>query len=295
MRRSLALIAFLLALAPLTARAGDKAAKVELLEPGRGPRQPLRYALETGATETAVMRMALRMKTDGGPVPMDVVMPAIVTEVTTNLGEKRGADELLMTFSVDDLRLEDQPGQMDALKDVLSGLLDKMKGMTGSAFVSTRGVTREASFRVPPGVSPEIRQMLEQTEDGIEQMSAPLPVEAVGKGARWRIRMDLVRGGIALTQTLTYQVVSITADKVKMKVEITQSAKPQVVTTAAATYKLVKYGAKGSGTVELDLRHLVPASHLTLGLDQVVDTGAGAGAEAKMHTRVDMTMDIARR
>ncbi len=285
-----------LAVPSTPAHAGGKAPTVKLQSPGKGPRRPLRYALQTGSTDTAVMRMGMSMKNRlPGMGDSEIVIPWVDTDITVNLGERRGADEHLMMFSIDDMRVETRPGVIEGVTEAMKGMLDKMKGMTGSAYINTRGVTRESSFLIPAGLPPEVRQMLEQTEDSLDQMSAPLPVEAVGKGARWRITSTHDRGGMKTTDRFDYEVVALAGDRVELKVTITQTAGPQVVTAPTGSYELVSYKGKGSGRISLDLRHPVPESKVTMTVDQVARIDMGTGKKEKMPTHIELELVIGRK
>ena len=51
---------------------------------------------------------------------------------------------------------------------------------------------READLKAPPGGSAQMQQSLENLRQSMRQMSAPLPEEPVGKGARWEMKISTV-------------------------------------------------------------------------------------------------------
>jgi hypothetical protein len=122
-------------------------------------------------------------------------------------------------------------------------------------------------------------------------MSTPLPKEAIGPGARWQLTMVMDRGGIKLTQTMTYKVVAIRGEQIELTVAITQTARPQLVNAPTGSYELASYKGTGSGTIVIDLRHPVPQSKVTMKVVQLSNIDLG-GSKQKMPTTVtvDMTM-----
>jgi hypothetical protein len=293
MRSALLAAALVLATAP-PAAAAPTGPSPKLLSAGKGPRKPLRYAYQTGTTDRAVMTMAMSMTNQvPGQPAMNIVIPTVETDLTINIGDPK-ADEHLFTFSLDDLRLVERPGVMDGVMPVMQSLLEKMKGMTGSGFINARGVTRDSSFTMPPGLPAEVRTMLEQTEETVDQMSTPLPKEAIGPGARWQLTMVTDRGGIKLTQTMTYKVVAIRGDQIELTVAITQTARPQLVNGPTGSYELASYKGTGSGTIVIDLRHPVPQSKVTMKVVQLSNVDIG-GSKQKMPTTVTVDMTMARK
>jgi hypothetical protein len=293
MRSALLAVALVLAV-PAAAHAQPT---LKLLSAGKGPRKPLRYGFQTGTSDRAVMTMAMSMKNTmpaGTFGSMDIVIPTVETDMTINMGEKKGEEHLFL-FAIDDLRALDRSGVMPGVIEAMQGMLDKMKGMTGSGLISARGITRDSSFLIPAGIAPEVRAMLEQTEDSVDQMSAPLPVQAVGVGARWQTRLDSVRGDIKLSQTATYKVLAIRGDQVQVEVIITQHARPQTVTTATTSYELVSFKGSGKGTILIDLRHPVPQSKVAMTIDQVTLLDLGGGSKQKMPSKVTVELTMGRK
>ncbi len=293
MRSALLAAALLLATAA-PAAAGPAAASPKLLSAGKGPRKPVRYAYQTGTTDRALLTMAMSMTNQvPGQPAMAIVIPTVETDMTINIGDPK-ADEHLFTFALTDLRLVERPGVMDGVMPAMQALLEKMKGMTGSGFINARGVTRDSSFLLPAGLPPEVRTMLEQTEETVDQMSTPLPAEAIGAGARWQLSMVMDRGGIKLTQTMIYKVVAIRGDRIELTVAITQAAKPQQVNGPTGSYELVSYKGTGSGSIVIDLRHPVPQSRVTMKVVQLSAIDIG-GSKQKMPTTVTVDMTMTRR
>jgi len=83
-----------------------------------------------------------------------------------------------------------------------------------------------------------------------------LPAEAVGAGARWEARKDLVLYGFKVSQVDTYTLNEKVGDELKLNVQIQQSAVPQTITFeeegVELTVKSFKMNATGQVIANLN-------------------------------------------
>jgi hypothetical protein len=208
------------------------------------------------------MDMFMRMAVPGQP--MELTLPTIEMEMGIEITERLSADEARYRFAMTDARALTRPGVMPGVVDGTQVGLDSAKGMTGTAIMDTRGFNRDATMELPPGLDPQMRQMMEGSMQNLEQMSAPLPAEAVGKGARWELTQRLEQNGMKLDQITAYELVALDGDRLTLSATVTQKADRQTVTTPAGSAELLELSSTGSGTVDIDLAHLVPTSKVNL-------------------------------
>lgn len=278
-----------------TPQPGDP--EVRLLEAGAEPRRPLRFHAPVGMKRSVVMTMRMGMEMDfsGMKLPqtklpaMKVTMDLTVSEVSP-LGEMRYQFVLTKTELVSDPDV--QPQVAAAVRDALRG----MEGLRGRALVTPRGFTREADIFVPETADPQMRQLLEGTRESLKQMTAPLPAEPVGKGARWETRYDVRQNGMAIRQTATNQLAALEGEHGQLQVKVVQTADRQRIQAPnlppGATVELVELDSGGGGEVELDFAHLVPpAARLQLlsRSKMLVDAG---GQKQPMSMRLDVQMGV---
>jgi hypothetical protein len=275
------------------AHAGGKAPTVKLLSGGKRPRTALRLALKPGS-ERAVFAsdMSMAMTTGGNTMPK-MVLPTIVMESRMTIGKRVGGDAARVTFSVDKAYAVDRPGTMAGVIPAMNKAIGAAVGMKGSGVLSTRGITRDAKISLPPGMPPQMRQLLASTERNMEQLSAPFPKSKVGVGARWQVIQTIEEGGMKLRQVVTYELTELRGRKGKLAISLVQTGKPQAISGAGvpSNARLEHYKATGKGTLSFDLDRTVPRSTLTMKADYAVSV-AMAGNKQTVSTVMEMTIDV---
>src|SRR5205085_96475 len=120
-------------------------------------------------------------------------------------------------------------------------------------------------------------------------MCAPLPEEAVGKGAKWEVTMR-IGGRVQLTQVATVTVKELGEAGVELSLEVVQNAPQQEIKMAVpgAKAELISLESKGSGSLKADLRSVVPTeSVVKLASKQKMEITSG-GSTTKMNQSMDM-------
>ncbi len=125
-----------------------------------------------------------------------------------------------------------------------------------------RGVTRQMNLELSAVLDPQMRQSMESGRQAMEQLSAPLPEEPVGIGARWQVEQLVDQNGLELKQKIVYQLVELEGKRASLKATITQTGDPQVTSLPnlppGFTAELLSHSGAGSGRVELHLGRLEP-------------------------------------
>ena len=106
---------------------------------------------------------------------------------------------------------------------------------------------------------------MDQLKTYIEQLSAQVPQEAVGKGASWQVISQIGFNGINLQQTATYELVDIQDGIATMNINLTQQAPgaqkivlPQM--PKGMTMTMQSYNATGTGQAKIALNRIMPLS-----------------------------------
>ena len=258
---------------------GDGGAKttVKLLDPGAQPRTALRYKFQANRTEKMVMETSMAMAMEMGDQKQpETQMP--VTRMTMTIDSKEVSPEgnLHYEFELEQVEILPKPGANPAIVNAMKQQMSSMQGLSGSATVTSRGFTKDTEIKSPPGIDPQIKQSMDQMKQSINQMSAPLPEEPVGEGARWQVTMPMEMPAMKLTQVATYTLSEIQGDKVKLDITIKQSAPPQELDTPGAApgakVSLESLKSSGKGTVELQMTNLVPTSNINMTTTNVVSS-----------------------
>lgn len=283
--------------APETAAApASDEVKVVLLEAGSEPRRVLRYALSPGHTEKMAMVIDMTMHMDMPQLgKQTVAMPPMKMIMDLAIAEKVGDDEARYTFEVTETDALPKDGIAPAMAQAMKTQLGQLVGMKGSAIVDTRGFNRDATIELPPGLPPQMQQMMQGTQDSMDQMSSPLPEEPVGIGAKWEQHQTLTQNGITVKQKTVFELVKLDGDKGVLKATVEQSAPEQSVQMPGmpGKAKVLSLVSKGEGQIHFNLANLVPdKASIDLDTDSAFEIdGGGQPVTMKMKAETGMTIE----
>jgi len=277
-----------------TSPEADAGAKmtVELLDPGAEPRTTLRYKFRANHNEKMVMEMSMAVAMEMGDLKQpETKMPASQMTMTIDAGEVSPEGDLRYDFELAEIDILSKPGDNPMMVNAMKQQLNKTKGLSGSATVTSRGFSREYEITPPPGMDAQSQQFMDQMKQSMNQISAPFPEEPVGKGGRWQVTMPVEMPAMKLTQIATYTLTEIEGDKITLEVAISQTAPPQEVSgpgmPPGTKMSLESLDSSGTGTVELKLTDLVPTSKLNLTTTSVIAAG-----EQKVKTTMRLGTNI---
>jgi hypothetical protein len=254
---------------------------------GSGPKRPLRYKVLSGTKERVEMTMTMSMAMDMGsgeqqvdPPPLRMALDMDVTNVAAN-------GDITYTFTFVEASM-DGPG-------LPPGAFDAIKGLKGTATISDRGFLRAMAFDAAAGVNPMVGQLM--SSSGIERMSAPLPEEPLGVGAKWDVAQSVETGGMRLDQKTTYEITAMDATSVTLALTLDQRAENQTLSAPGmppgAEATLVSMAGTGTGRLTIADNSVTPLSDMTIKSAMTMDVGA-EGQKMRMSTRTDMKMTMAR-
>jgi hypothetical protein len=230
-------------------------ARVELIDAGAAPLQPIRYRFVAGASENAAMEMNMQMAMNLGglQIPMTSIPPIRMTmrmrvaEVAAD-GSARVEFDLLSAESIG------AAGQTGALSQSLGNLKD----VSGWYLMDTRGQISEGDVSVPENAASagDVVSNLNQT---MQQLAAPFPDQPLGIGARWRVAHAGANSGIGISQTAEYTLRSRTDTSVTLDVKIVDSS-IDLGNALPAGAKVESMKLEGGGSTTIDLGGLVPTA-----------------------------------
>jgi hypothetical protein len=249
--------------------ASSKTPQVELLNPGTEPRQQLRLKPATNAKETTVMtvKMEMGVATAERSFPAAKI-PASVMTFDTEVTKIDSNGDIHYEFAYTNAEIAgDTANTPPAALNAMRSALNTLVGVRGSFITDDRGFYKGGNFIVPEGGDNNLKQMLLQMSKSLEQLSSPLPAEAVGKGAQWRVVSEPNFMGINVKNIATYELASWENNNVSLNVIIEQQANPQNVTSpqlpAGATATLKSLASRGQGKVTMRLDKLMPFRAIT--------------------------------
>jgi hypothetical protein len=266
-----------------------KGSVVVLLEPGAEPRAPLRYKLTNGkrAAMDILMTMSMEITMNGQKQPTAAIPPMRIVMETT-ITEVMSENEASYFFRVTDAGVAETAGYDPAAVSLLNTQLATIIGAKGTAKVDSRGFNTDVTMDLPAGLDPQMRQMMESTRQSIEQMSSPLPEEAVGLGAKWELRQLIEQSGMKMKQRTRFTYVEGDGASGKLEAETKQIAENQKITTNGVTVDLESLKGSGKGIVNFDLAYLVPTKSLVELDTETVVSQAGAKVDMAMKMKVEL-------
>ena len=246
-------------------KSSEVSAKVELIDQGAQPKQKLRFAPKVNQLQTVQMNMQMDMSmslagqaqpTFKSP-PMEMTMEAKVTKVDEN-------GDIHVDFSYTDAKVVADGNTPPEIAEAMGNQIKKMVGFKGSMVIDSLGNTKDVNFELPDSVDPNSKQMLGQMLNSLKQLSSPVPAQAVGEGAKWKVDNTLTANGITLNQVSTYEVESLQGDTVTLKTAVQQQADPQKISPPGlppnASINLTSLDSQGEGTFTIKLDQILPNS-----------------------------------
>ena len=275
--------------------------KIELVTPGAQPRQALRFkpAVNTIETTTITLNTAMEMSIPGLPNgPRLTKLPSTLMKMETVVTQIDPNGDVHYKFRYTDADIKGDASIPVGLVNTARTQVKKMVGLSGFFVMDDRGNTKSTNLTIPKGVDATTRQMLEQSFQSLEQLSAPLPEAAIGVGAQWKMLVPVKIYGMMLNQTETYELVSLKDGVATLKVSVEQQAQSQKLTfpgmPKGATMTLKSLNTTGQGEIKVRLdRLLPPVARLSLTSAAQMQSAAPGTAEAMTiatKTQIEMLM-----
>ncbi len=263
---------------------------VEVLDPGAEPRRELRYTMRKddvgGLAMTMDMTMKLRL---ADQPPRTTLVPRMVMSFDVAITQSEGAD-VQITSTIREARAEPRDGVDARTAQALSPKLARMAGIVTKAWMDPRGNVRDTSAELPPGAPAELEATLDQVRQAIEGASVPLPIEAVGIGAKWRVLKRVVSGGLDVVQVVSYRLDEMQGDVIVLDAVVVQFAGADTAQPKGVPVRVLHFGSTGSGQSKVDLRGPV-IPNAAAQSDTAMEMQVSAGG-VEMNTAVDVQLQM---
>lgn len=274
-----------------------KGPRVELMSAGAEPKRELRYVYKKGQKEkidlTTRTKLGMTMmgKTVDAPAtpPVSMIASLEVLGVDADGTAKR-------KLAVEKVKMTEPPDPSNPGAKELAEQLGNLEKLRGRDEVDSRGVVRAIKMEFAGSDDPQLKQIASSMEQNFGQLGAPFPEEAVGVGAKWRVKTRLEQLGFRLEQTATYKLVALDGDKGKLEITIAQTAPagklalPGIPPGAAADLESMK--GNGTGDVAFELGRTVPFGTMETTADIKVKIDMAGQTQS---TTMKMTMNVSLR
>ncbi len=247
----------------LAERAEAEGTVVILREPGSEPRQVLAITAPKGHSEAVRMSMGMTMTMSMGAMGSHTTsMPPILSDMRLEVIEELPDDRLVLLAETTSVSLGESSEPLDPmLLAQLEGSLGSLVGMKVQSTMDRQGRKAEHEVRLPDGLDPAMRQQYDSMSNTFSQLTMPLPLEAVGPGARWDTSVLLDNQGMKLLQTSHTELVSIEGDTLTLNTSIEQVLVGQSAMEGlppGAEVQWLRFGSSGQGVTVQDLGSLTP-------------------------------------
>jgi hypothetical protein len=206
------------------AKKGDPAL---VLDAGQEPRETVRYKIAHGTTTTSMMEFGIASLTtmDGGTEL--AVTPGVRLTIISgpSLEGKRGSTRFDVRIVKSEAIVPEGIDPKVALD--LNKSASVLNNVGGWVEVDDRGIIQRTELNQAAKRS-DVPAMIINARTSLSRVI--LPAQAIGAGARWEARKDLVLYGFEVSQVDTYTLTEKVGDELKLSVQTQQTALPQTVT-----------------------------------------------------------------
>jgi hypothetical protein len=272
-------------------------AAVTVLSPGAEPRTKLRYSVPNATKSHMSMNMLMSMSMEMagmGAMP-GMQMPLMKMGADLEVTNVAASGDITYNLAFTGFSVDSTPGVDPAVVAAMQGLDADIKALKGSSTISDRGIARSVNFDFSKVTNPALKQTMDSVSSTLQNMSMPLPEDAVGVGARWEVRQSLAAGGMQTFQKTVFELVGLSDKTATLKTTTEVTAPPQAISNPAmppgADVRLQKLSGTGTGTMTVHLDGLVPTSEGTMLQNMVMEINMGGTAQT-MSTAMTLKMSI---
>ncbi len=284
-----------------TPAANSKPLQTELLSPGAEPRQELRLKPNLGVKRTTTMTVKTEMGVSmGGQSTNATKVPTMVLTIDTQATKIDANGDIHYEFSYANVDIGGDTSNLPtAAVDSMRSAVKKLVGLKGNFIMDSRGSNKGGSFSLPKDADNNMKQIVENMSKSLQQLASPLPAEAVGKGAKWRISFPSNVSGMNVNQTAIYELMDLQDGVATLKTSVAQQANPQNLTLpqlpAGSTMAIKSFVSQGQGEVIMRLDELMPVrSVVSINSDSEMTlkiAGNPRESAVKMKLSIQMNLD----
>jgi hypothetical protein len=284
-----------------TPATNSKPLQTELLSPGVEPRQELRLKPNLGIKRTTTMTVKTEMGVSVGEQSINPTkVPTMVLTIDTQATKIDANGDIHYEFSYVNADVGGDTSNLPtAAVDSMRSAVKKLVGLKGNFIMDSRGSNKGGSFTLPKDADNNMKQIVENMSKSLQQLASPLPAEAVGKGAKWRISFPSNVSGMNVNQTAIYELMDLQDGVATLKTSVAQQANPQNLTLpqlpAGSTMAIKSFVSQGQGEVIMRLDELMPVrSVVSINSDSEMTlkiAGNPRESAVKMKLSIQMNLD----
>lgn len=228
---------------------------IRVLDAGMAPRQPLRYRVPPGQTETLYLELARAQAMESQGQSQEGGMPPVQLEVKLGPASMSPQGFIHHPVAITQVRLSKAANQMSAAqREQLEESLAPLLQIEGWSEMDIQGRIRRGEFKGASGVSPELNAMLGNIRSAL--LTVPFPDAPLGVRARWEVERKVQFSGMWVDQVVTYEIETMRGEELDLQITARQTARPQHLENG----RLETYMASIMGSAVVRLTHFAAFS-----------------------------------
>jgi len=232
----------------------------ELASDGNEPREKLRYTRTPGLSEDLVIEFGLASLLETNTEAALVKPPQVALGMNVKTAKCSGST-CTYAFDFRVIAVQMPEGASEEAKASVAATIAPLGQVTGVFDVNERGITEHADVKVPPETPPRLLALIGNIRTSL--IAVPLPEEAVGIGAQWKVKRLHNVGPIQTTQTVSYSLLERQGDVLRIGVTLQQEGSPQEVNAAKdLSFKVETFQVSGTGSMLVNLKGITPLAEL---------------------------------
>jgi hypothetical protein len=226
----------------------------------------------------------------GGARDPDIPLPPVRIAVAVEPNDVTPEGDLEYAWHVTSASVTVASDASSAFAGAMRTEVSAIEELSGTARVTARGLTTRIAISSESVVdSGGTGQMVEQVRQTLRDVAAPLPEEAVGRGARWEKLSQLTAKDARVTQTETFTLVELAGDRGAVDDVLAQTALPQPLAAPGqppgTQARMESMLVSGAAKTHFDLSRLVPQTTFD-GTTTMVVSGQSPGERTRQMTLV---------
>ena len=228
---------------------------IRVIDPGMTPRVPLRYRVSPGQTEVLYLELVMLRAMAARGQGQQGGMPPVQLEVKMGPASPTPEGFIRHPVQITQIRLSDVADKMEpAARERVEKMLEPLLQVQGWTEMDAQGQIRRGEFRGLEDVPPRLSSMLGNIRTAL--LTVPFPSEPLGARARWEVDRKVQFSGVWVDQTVTYDLMEMDEDNLKLQISARQSAPPQAIGSG----RLEAYQASVIGSSVVRLGFFTPFS-----------------------------------
>ncbi|MEM9926565.1 MAG: DUF6263 family protein [Cyanobacteria bacterium P01_D01_bin.50] len=274
--------------------------QLKVISTGTGDKEKLRFKSKVGAKQTINVTLTKDTLMSIGEFKMPRAnLPNYIITLDSTVTKVEPNGDIHYDIEYSDVKIQGDAETPPQLIKVISKQIGQLENFKGSGIIDNQGRSKKVTYIIPETVDVNIKFLVEQLSNSLQQVSSPVPQEAVGTGAKWQVNSDVSINGIDLKQTTTYELINIKDGVATLNVNLEQKETssqvidyPGLPLDGILTLQSFTGNAKGKATIQLD-KVMPVSSQLSLLADsEYIGKNINTLEETLMISKFTMDMNI---